>query len=70
MNKILGYTKEGGPIFPTVSGMVYTACVISCSSCGLYIRGMGGPKRGAMCVSCYEKEQTNASSNPSNPDRP
>jgi hypothetical protein len=69
LSAILGYKSDGTPIHPTKPGMVYTACVISCVSCGFYIRGMGGPMRGAKCVPCFEKEQTNASSDPSNPER-
>lgn len=70
MSKILGYTKDGKPIHPCEPGRIYTACVISCVGCGHYIRGMGGPMRGALCANCYEQEQTNASSNPSSPECP
>lgn len=68
--EILGYNKEGNPILPIKPGMITTACVISCSLCGAGIRSMGGPSRGAKCVPCYEKEQSDASSNPSSPERP
>lgn len=57
MSEILGYTRDNKPIHPNKPGMVTTACVISCVNCGFYIRGMGGPMRGAKCVPCYEKEQ-------------
>ena len=58
MSEILGYDSKGNPIHPIKPGIITTACVISCTSCGFYIRGMGGPKRDAKCVPCYEKEQT------------
>lgn len=69
MSKILGYTKDGKPIHPTKPGMIYTACVISCEGCGFFIRGMGGPVRGAKCVDCY-KQVTEAPDGPSNPASP
>lgn len=58
MTQILGYDKEGKPIYPIKPGMIATAAVISCICCGFYIRGMGGPMYGAKCVPCYEKEQS------------
>lgn len=54
MNKeILGYTKKGVPIQACKPGMVYTACILSCSECRKVIRGMGGPSSGALCANCY-----------------
>ena len=61
---VLGYRKNGQPIHPIKPGMITTACVISCFKCGACIRAMGGPIRDAMCVPCYEKEQSNASNHP------
>lgn len=65
MSEILGYDSKGNPIRPIKPGMITTACVISCAACGHYICGMGGPNRGAKCVPCYEKEQTDACNHPS-----
>ena len=67
MSKILGYTKAGKPIVPIKPGMIATAAVISCVECLTVIRGMGGPQHGAKCVPCFEKENPDASSNPSRP---
>lgn len=64
MSEILGYRKNGQPIHPIKPGMITTACVISCFKCGAGIRAMGGPIRDAMCVPCYEKEQSDASDHP------
>lgn len=55
--EVLGYSRDGKPIHPLSPGRVYTACVISCVECGHYIRGMGGPMRGAKCVPCFTKEK-------------
>jgi len=56
MPEILGYTKEGKPIYPIEPGRIATLAVISCFGCGAVIRGAGGPQHGAKCVPCYEKE--------------
>ena len=50
--EILGYTKEGKPIYPIKPGMIATAAIISCVKCGVYVRSMGGPMHGATCVEC------------------
>ena len=64
MTKILGYTKKGDPIHPIKPGMIATAAVISCIVCHEMIRGMGGPIRDALCVPCYQEEQSDASNHP------
>lgn len=52
----LGYYKDGTPIYPLGSGMIATACIISCSTCSTIIRGNGGPAHGAKCPTCYPKD--------------
>lgn len=59
MNEILGYTKDGVPIYPTTPGLVYTQAVISCVDCHKYIRSNGGPKHGSRCVTCHVKHVRN-----------
>ena len=55
MNReILGYTKEGEPIYPIKPGMIATAAIISCIKCRVCIRSAGGPMHGATCVKCAE----------------
>lgn len=61
---VLGYRKNGEPINPIKPGMIATACFISCCKCGAGIRGMGGPLRDALCVPCYQEEQSDASNHP------
>lgn len=51
---ILGYLPNGQRIHPIKEGMVATACVVSCVGCHKIIRGMGGPKHGALCPTCWE----------------
>lgn len=51
--EILGYTKNGEPIYPTQPGTVSTAAVISCASCHKMIRSNGGPGHGAVCPACW-----------------
>lgn len=51
---ILGYLPGGKRIHPIKPGMIATACVVSCAGCYKVIRGMGGPKRGALCPTCWE----------------
>ncbi len=51
-NEILGYTKEGEPIYPIKPGMIATAAIISCIKCRVCIRSAGGPMHGATCVEC------------------
>lgn len=53
--EILGYTKDGEPIYPLKPGMIATACVISCAQCHKMIRSMGGPSPGALCPECHAK---------------
>ena len=60
-DEILGYYKDGKPIYETKRGYIYTAAVISCDKCRTIIRGMGGPAFGSLCAPCYEtkkKEQS------------
>lgn len=57
--EVLGYTSEGKEIHAIKPGMIATACVITCVGCSKVIRGMGGPKRGALCVSCFTAKNTN-----------
>lgn len=66
--QLLGFRKNGQPIYPIKPGMIATACVISCSQCRTIIRGMGGPIHDAYCIPCFEAKE-NASSDPSNPER-
>lgn len=49
---ILGYDKDDQPIYETKSGCVYTAACILCQECRKFIRGMGGPRYGSLCVTC------------------
>lgn len=65
MNEILGYKKNGDPIYPSKPGMVYTQAVISCIDCHKYIRSNGGPMWGARCVPCYVKNVRNPNDSPS-----
>lgn len=51
---ILGYSQNGDPIHECEKGYIYTAAVIICCKCNAFIRGMGGPKFGSLCVPCYE----------------
>lgn len=69
MSETLGYRANGRPIHPNKPGSIQTACVVTCTQCHTAIKGMGGPIRGAFCIPCFEKEQTNASSDSSNPER-
>ena len=55
-NEILGYTKEGEPIYPIKPGMIATAAIISCIKCRVCIRSAGGPMHGATCVKCTPDE--------------
>ena len=52
---ILGFKPDGKVIEPIKAGMIATACVVSCSKCHAYIRGMGGPIQGAFCPNCWEQ---------------
>lgn len=56
LQEILGYTKNGDPIYELKGGVITTACCISCSVCGDGIRGMGGPMHGAKCPACHQFE--------------
>lgn len=51
---ILGYTKDGKPIYPCEPDRIYTAAVISCARCHKVISGMGGPMAKALCPDCWE----------------
>lgn len=51
--EILGYTRDGLPIYPTRPGTVSTAAVISCAVCHHTIRSNGGPRHGALCPTCW-----------------
>lgn len=53
---ILGYLPNGQRIHPCADDRVYTAAVITCVSCHTVIRAMGGPMRGAICPSCWDKK--------------
>lgn len=56
MNDILGYTREGMPIYPCEPGSIYTAALVICHECHKAIRGMGGPMQGALCTECWPKK--------------
>ena len=56
-NEILGYTKEGKPIYPIKPGMIATAAIISCIKCRVCIRSAGGPMHGATCVKCADIQE-------------
>lgn len=64
MSKILGYYKDGRPLYDIKPGLVATAAVVACCECRTIIRSMGGPQYGAKCVPCYEKEVPNGTHNP------
>jgi hypothetical protein len=53
---ILGYDRDGNPIHETKRGCVYTAACILCQECRAFIRGMGGPRYGSICVKCHDKK--------------
>ncbi len=56
-NPTLGYVKhpDGNwePIAPLKDGYIYSSAMITCSRCGKFIRSMGGPMYGCVCVHCY-----------------
>ena len=55
-SKILGYTKNGKPIFAAPKGTIQTAAFILCSKCRVAIRSTGGPQYGSVCVACHDAE--------------
>jgi hypothetical protein len=57
MDKILGYTKEGLPIYTAAKGSIVTKAFILCGLCDKVISFTGGPKWGSLCVGCHEYQQ-------------
>ena len=53
---ILGYRSNGDPIYECKKGYIYTAAVIACNKCNAFIRGMGGPAFGSLCIRCHENQ--------------
>lgn len=56
--ELLGYNQipDGSwePIYECKRGYIYSAAVVSCQRCGIWIRGMGGPLN-AVCLRCYKQ---------------
>ena len=58
--EILGYQRKSldwEPIHECKRGFIYTAATITCCKCNAMIRGMGGPKSKAWCISCKENQE-------------
>lgn len=47
------------PIEELKEGYIYSAAFICCSECNQMIRGMGGARTYALCLSCFEKSEQN-----------
>lgn len=55
---VIGYRFVGKGKYQAIPdlkpGMIYSAAVITCARCGTVIAGMGGPRSGCYCPSCFD----------------
>jgi hypothetical protein len=62
MSKILGYEfdyadDQWRPIFESPRGSIVTQAFILCSECRTAISSTGGPRSGAVCLSCWDNQR-------------
>lgn len=51
-DQVLGFDRDGKPIYPPKPGFLYTQACILCCQCNGAICAVGGPRHGSVCLKC------------------